>query len=421
MIFLYNLLTFLYLPVAILKLFYKKNFSFKEFKRIKERFGSLKINEFNLDKRFIWIHAVSVGEVNTSVKLIKKLQKDFPNKNILVTTTTETGSSRLKKIFKDDIYHQYLPFDVAYFVKKFINLLKLDCLILIETEIWPNLIIKCFNKKIPIILLNGRLSKKSLNKYKRFKNLSHQVFSKINLIIAQSNEDKINFAKIGANLSDIHVESSLKFDALDAEPAKPSFSFSAELINNKKIIVCASTHPNEEEILFKSFKILNDASVHLVLVPRHPHRAKSVGNFLKKENSDFSFLQENENFNLDLNKKVTVVNEIGHLNFLYSISDLAFIGGTLIEHGGQNFLEPVKYGIPISSGNSVYNFQEIADQLCELNILKYGNTAEEISSIWKIELNKKNKDIIKQACSEYILSQQGSLSRSAKKIKEHIK
>ena len=135
MIFLYNLLTFLYLPVAILKLFYKNNFSFKEFKRIKERFGSLKINEFNLDKRFIWIHAVSVGEVNTSVKLIKKLQKDFPNKNILVTTTTETGSSRLKKIFKDDIYHQYLPFDVAYFVKKFINLLKLDCLILIETEI----------------------------------------------------------------------------------------------------------------------------------------------------------------------------------------------------------------------------------------------------------------------------------------------
>ena len=149
------------MPVAILKLFYKKNFSFKEFKRIKERFGSLKINEFNLDKRFIWIHAVSVGEVNTSVKLIKKLQKDFPNKNILVTTTTETGSSRLKKIFKDDIYHQYLPFDVAYFVKKFINPLKLDCLILIETEIWPNLIIKCFNKKIPIILLNGRLSKKS--------------------------------------------------------------------------------------------------------------------------------------------------------------------------------------------------------------------------------------------------------------------
>ena len=161
------------------------------------------------------MHAVSVGEVNTSINLIKKLKKIIPNANILVTTTTQTGSNRLKQIFKEEVFHQYLPFDIVYFVNKFLRFWKPDCLILIETEIWPNLIYQCSNRKIPVFLLNGRLSTKSLVNYQKLNNLSKKTFSKIDMIIAQTDQDKENFTTLGANLNNIHVDYSLKFDALD--------------------------------------------------------------------------------------------------------------------------------------------------------------------------------------------------------------
>ena len=421
MLFFYNLITFLYLPIALIKLFYNKNFSLKEIDRVTERFGFISKEILKSSKKIIWIHAVSVGEVNTSINLIKNLQKTFPDKSILVTTTTSTGSERLKKIFKDDIFHQYLPFDVIFFIKRFLAFWKPNGLILIDTEIWPNLINQCSKRKIPVMLLNGRLSNKSLNNYKKMKTLFFKTFSKINLIIAQTDEDRNNFIEIGANSKKVIVDASLKFDALDESPLKPSFSFDEELLKERKIITCASTHPKEEEILFRSFKLLDDELSHLVLVPRHPQRAETIGEFLKKENVSFSFLKIKDKFHLDLNNKISIVNEIGHLNFLYSISNIAFIGGTLIKHGGQNFLEPLSHGLPISSGDSVYNFQEIANQLLELKILKYGNSAEEISSIWRDELSKKNNHLIKKKSFDYFSSKKGSLKRSIEKVKELIK
>ena len=421
MIFFYNLLTFFYLPIALIKLFYKKNFSFKEFKRIKERFGVFSASERDTNKKLLWVHAVSVGEVNTSINLIKKLQEVFPSADILVTTTTQTGSDRLKQLFQEEIFHQYLPFDVIYFVKKFLRLWRPDCLILIETEIWPNLIFQSSKKSIPVILINGRLSTKSLSNYQKLKGLSKKTFSRIDLIISQSEPDKDNFVALGANPRDVHIDSSLKFDALNFRSSESSFTYDENLIKDKKIITCASTHPTEEKILLNSYLALNDDSVHLVLAPRHPERANEVGDLLKKKSITFSFLKEKEINHLNIIKDVTIVNEIGHLDFLYSISDIAFIGGTLIKHGGQNFLEPLIHGLPISSGDSVYNFQEIANQLSELNILKYGNSAEEISSIWREELSKENNQLLKQKSLDYIHSKKGSLERSVEKIKQSIK
>ena len=421
MIFLYNLITFFYLPIALIKLFYKKDFSFKEFKRIKERFGVFSACDRDTNKKLLWVHAVSVGEVNTSINLIKKLQEVFPSADILVTTTTHTGSDRLKQIFQEEIFHQYLPFDVIYFVKKFLRLWRPDCLILIETEIWPNLIFQSSKNRIPVILINGRLSTKSLFNYQKLKGLSKKTFSKINTIISQSEQDKDNFVAVGANSRNVHIDSSLKFDALNFGFLKSTFTYDENLIKDKKIITCASTHPTEEEILLKSYLALNDDSVHLVLAPRHPERANEIGDFLRKESITFSFLKENEVNHLNIIKDVTIINEIGHLDFLYSISDIAFIGGTLIKHGGQNFLEPIIHGLPISSGDSVYNFQEIANQLSELNILKYGNSSEEISSIWREELSKENNQLLKQKSLDYIYSKTGSLERSVEKIKQTIK
>ena len=412
----YNLITFLYLPFALFKVFSKKEFSRDEIHRIKERFGFLPKKIKNAEENCIWIHAVSVGEVNTSLSLIEGLKEKYPKKNILVTTTTVTGSQRLKKIHGNSLNHQYLPFDLFFSVHKFLNSWNPICMILIDTEVWPNMIDQCSKRNIPSILLNGRLSNDSAKKYLKISSLSKKIFSKIDLIISQSQEDKNNFIKLGAKEEKTFHDFSLKFDAANEILSGLSFKVDKNALADKKLIVCASTHPSEEEILLESFKYLNDDSFHLILVPRHPHRASDVGKIMKEKSLDFSFLEiENKNL-LDLKNNITVVNQIGHLDSIFSIADLAFVGGTLIPHGGQNFLEPVKYGLPLTSGKSTYNFKEIAEELIDLDILRQGETAKQISLIWKNQLANSSLDTLKAKGKAYLSSKKGSVKRSIEKI-----
>ena len=418
---LYNLITFLYLPFALLKVFSKKEFSKEEIYRVKERFGFLpkKINDS--EKYSIWIHAVSVGEVNTSLSLIEELKEKYPEKNILVTTTTVTGSQRLKKIYGDSLNHQYIPFDLFFSVQKFINSWNPVCMILIDTEIWPNMIEQCSKRNIPSILLNGRLSNSSTKKYLKLSKFAKKLFSKINLIIAQSQEDKNNFMKLGAEKEKTFHDFSLKFDAANEILSGLSFNIDENALIDKKLIVCASTHPLEEKILLESFKNLDDDSCHLILVPRHPHRANEVGKIIEDNDIDFSFLEIDNQNTLNLKNNISVVNQIGHLDSIFSIADLAFIGGTLIPHGGQNFLEPVKYGLPLSSGKSIFNFKEIAAELLDLDILKQGETVEQISLVWKNQLLDSSSNELKMKGKAYLSSKKGSVKRSVEKINNILK
>ena len=162
-----------------------------------------------------------------------------------------------------------------------------------------------------------------------------------------------------------------------------------------------------------TFKILNDKSTHLVLVPRHPERANWIGSFLKKEDVTFSFLFNGEKLILNLENEITIVNEIGHLNYLYSISDLAFIGGTLIEHGGQNFLEAVQFGLPIFSGPNTYNFKEISEDLQSLQILNIIDSIEDLALEWG-EFSHDSQ--IKELSQNYLSSRQGAVQRSVEKL-----
>ena len=403
----YNLFLYILFPFAILRLFSKKEFNLSELPRIKERFGKVNL-ENNFQEKPLWIHAVSVGEVKVASLLVKEIKKRHPNIKIFLTVSTLTGSRQLKKLYGNDLEHQYLPYDLNIFVKRFLSSIKPKCLILIETEIWPNLINNCVKQNIPIALLNGRLSEKSLKKYQRFKTFFKKIFSQLSLVISQSQKDSDNFVIAGVIPQKVFFDYSLKFSDL-VSPNDSKEINKADDKKEKKIIVCASTHPKEEIFLINAYKKLNDSNFHLVLIPRHPHRSEEVQNILEDNKVTYAKFSNV----LDLSYEMTLVDKMGLVESFFKIADIAFMGGTLIPHGGQNFLEAVKHGLPIYSGASTYNFSGIVEDLQRLKILNIIETESDLASAWG---NFSYNSDFKNRSNDYLLSRQGSVERSIEKL-----
>ena len=403
----YNLFLYILFPFAILRLFSKKEFNLSELPRIKERLGKVNL-ENNFQEKPIWIHAVSVGEVKVASLLIKEIKKRHPDIKIFLTVSTLTGSRQLEKLYGNDLKHQYLPYDLNIFVKRFLLSIKPKCLILIETEIWPNLINNCVKQNIPIALLNGRLSKKSLKKYQRFETFFKKIFSQLSLVVSQSQKDSDNFVIAGVIPQKVFFDYSLKFsDLVSSNNSKEINKVDAK--KGKKIIVCASTHPKEEIFLINAYKKLNDSNFHLVLIPRHPHRSEEVRKIL--EDNKVAYVKFSNV--LDLSYEITLVDKMGLVESFFKIADIAFMGGTLIPHGGQNFLEAVKYGLPIYSGASTYNFSGIVEDLQRLKILNIIEKESDLASAWG---NFTYNSDLKNRSSDYLLSRQGSVERSIEKL-----
>ena len=403
----YNLFLYILFPFAILRLFSKKEFNLSELPRIKERLGKVNL-ENNFQEKPIWIHAVSVGEVKVASLLVKEIKKRHPNIKIFLTVSTLTGSRQLKKLYGNDLEHQYLPYDLNIFVKRFLSSIKPKCLILIETEIWPNLINNCVKQNIPIALLNGRLSEKSLKKYQRFETFFKKIFSQLSLVISQSQKDSDNFVIAGVIPQKVFFDHSLKFSDLVSSNDSKEIN-KAEDKKEKKIIVCASTHPKEEIFLVNAYKKLNDSNFHLVLIPRHPHRSEEVQNIL--EDNKVTYVKFSNV--LDLSYEMTLVDKMGLVESFFKIADIAFMGGTLIPHGGQNFLEAVKHGLPIYSGASTYNFSGIVEDLQRLKILNIIESESDLASAWG---NFSYNSDLKNRSNDYLLSRQGSVERSIEKL-----
>ena len=408
----YNLFLYILFPFAILRLFSKKEFNLSELPRIKERLGKVNL-ENNFQEKPIWIHAVSVGEVKVASLLVKEIKKQYPDIKIFLTVSTLTGSRQLQKLYGNDLEHQYLPYDLNIFVKRFLLSIKPKCLILIETEIWPNLINNCVKQNIPIALLNGRLSEKSLKKYQRFETFFKKIFSQLSLVVSQSQKDSDNFVIAGVIPQKVFFDHSLKFSDLVSSNDSKEIN-KAEDKKEKKIIVCASTHPKEEIFLVNAYKKLNDSNFHLVLIPRHPHRSEEVQNIL--EDNKVTYVKFSNV--LDLSYEMTLVDKMGLVESFFKIADIAFMGGTLIPHGGQNFLEAVKHGLPIYSGASTYNFSGIVEDLQRLKILNIIESESDLASAWD---NFTYNSDLKNRSSDYLLSRQGSVERSIEKLLPFIK
>ena len=357
-------------------------------------------------KPVILVHAVSVGEVLASRKFVKEILRRFPDHQVLITCTTQTGSATIKRLYGNSVFHQYLPFDLNFCLKRFLKIWEPKITFILETEIWPNLIHLLNKQKRKVFLVNGRMSEKSFKRYRSFLPLLGGVFSKLDYTICQGTQDRERFIELGVSREKIERDYSFKFDSVSLADGKNKIKIDK---NKKKIILCASTHDPEEKILVEAFGMLNDEETILVIAPRHPERVPKIIRDLKKNGTPPSTFSKNE-LKIDFSKKINLIDEIGHLEDLFSIADIAFIGGSLIPRGGQNFLEAVKFSLPISSGKSFYNFQEIGEDLLDMNILEVADSAEEIKNIWEKQLSFTSETISKKTKS-YFKERQGASLR----------
>ena len=402
---------FLCLPFMVGRILLKslKDSDYK--KHFLNRFGIYE-NAHNL-KDIVWFHAVSLGEVISSKKIVKTIAK---NNNVVLSVTTPTGLREAKKIFGLDIEIVYAPWDLKWFISNYFKTYKPKSLILFETEIWPNMITQSFKNKIPIILSNGRMSESSFKRYKKFNFLSNTVFQKITHAFVQSEAHKERFNLLGIHNHKISNTGSVKFDVeIKQNPLRNTIG--------NKILLAASTHKKEDEIVIKSYIQLleENEDLKLIIVPRHPDRAELIQSLLGNFKLDSILCKEiPQDFS---NNNVYVIKATGLLKELYSIATLSYVGGSLFkEYGGHNIIEPASQRCPFIVGPFMKNFLDIVNDFKNHNAcIQIQNEKELLNAFQTLLSDDELRDDMSTRAAEVCLRSQGSLQEQCNTILKIIR
>ena len=386
----YFLLWFIITPIIPLIFLYRILIGKENYKRINERFGYPLIKRPK--KNLIWINAVSLGELRSTIPLIKILLKQ--NYNILLTTVTTTSASHVKTIIKKidskNIIHQFSPIDHPLSNKIFLNHWNPCCLILIESEIWPNLINISYKKGIPLVLLQGRITERSYKRWLYVKSLSVLIFNKFCLIISQDIINGQRFEKLGATnvKKGINLKNAVPAPFMDKIKEKSLISN----INNRKVLLFASIHNNieNEAAITAHIKVKKYAKNLLtIIVPRHPEMADQILSLSKKYDLDTKIRSYDQHINNSTD--IYIADTIGELGSFFKIADICFMGGTLSNKGGHNLIEPAIEKCAIIYGPDVSNHQDISDILIKNNAaIQIKNIKELYTEIIKLYQNEEN-------------------------------
>ncbi|MCV6637219.1 lipid IV(A) 3-deoxy-D-manno-octulosonic acid transferase [Candidatus Albibeggiatoa sp. nov. NOAA] len=406
---LYSFLLYLLTPLILLKLWLRGKRAPAYRQRIGERFGFIP----KLKRHSIWVHAVSVGEVQAAMPFIQRLQQQYPDTAFLITTMTPTGSERVTATFGDSVQHVYLPYDYPDAVRRFLNRTQPKLLVLMETELWPNLLAACQKRDIPVIVANARLSEKSTRGYAKIGRFTRQVLANINHVAAQTEQDKQHFMQLGMNENKITVTGSIKFDLQLADNLEHQAKVLRQQLGTERLIwIAASTHDGEEQIILQVYQALMKKFTHLllILVPRHPERFNSVAQLC--EQHDLHIARRSLGQICDDNTDVYLGDTMGELQVLFAASDIAFVGGSLMPVGGHNLLEPAAVGLPVIFGQHVFTFTEISQQLLAVEAGK--QVENEQALLQAVELYAANPKLRQQAGQNglnYLQQNRGALDR----------
>ncbi|MFG1488077.1 lipid IV(A) 3-deoxy-D-manno-octulosonic acid transferase [Oceanospirillum sp. HFRX-1_2] len=313
-------------------------------------------------KPVIWLHAASVGEVIAATPLIHRLQQQFDQHLLVVTTMTATGARQARKALKGKGTQLMIPLDLPWFANRFLDNLKPEVAIVMETEIWPNLIHGCHQREIPVVFANGRLSEKSMLSYQKFKETTEEVLADIYAVAAKSKEDAQRFIELGAPRNKVSVTGSIKFDINPApELLEQGQALKESLFAERPVWVAGSTHAGEDERLLEAHKLLlqEHSDAVLILVPRHPQRFDDVAGLIESQELNFKRRSRDEGF--EDSDQVLLADTMGELMLMYAASDIAFVAGSLMPIGGHNLLEPASLGKPVLSGGHLFNFADVAE------------------------------------------------------------
>lgn len=357
---LYSIATFLLTPVVLFRLAMRGIKTPAYFRRWKERFGVFPNPNF---KKSILIHAVSVGEVNAAIPLIKALMKKYIDYNFVITTVTPTGSDRVQQIFGNTVFHLYLPYDLSGAVKRFLKKVKPELAVVMETEIWPNLFRFCKKRNIPIVVANARLSELSLKGYKWVQSLATMAVNNTKFVAAQTQTDAQRMIRLGCDADKIYVVGSLKFDIIiEDETLRKGREIHKHCANNL-IWIAASTHQEDENKVLAAYKYLKNKYPELLLliVPRHPERFQTTAQSCVQ--LGFNTQLRSKVGLYDIEADVFIVDAMGEMLEFYAASDIAFVGGSLANIGGHNVLEAAVFKLPVLVGPNTHNFADITQLL----------------------------------------------------------
>lgn len=382
----------------------------------------IKMGNFDLPKNFdkskktIMIHGVSVGEVVSLEKLIRKVKEEFPNHNLVLTTGTKTGQeTAIKKMGDVADFITYFPLDIKFFVEKFLDKINPDVILIAETEIWPIFIYTAKKRNIKTYIINGRMSDESFKMYKILKPFFKNVLPMYSGIFVQSEIDKARLNEAGANINQLDVMKNLKFDV-------NKFDVDIDLnTNNSKVLIAGSTHKGEDEIVLRVYKKLKELipNLKLLLAPRHITRTPDVQNLIKSFNFSYNLYSKNKQFSD--NSDILLLDVMGELAKLYAKIDVAFIGGSFNNTGGHNPLEAIIFDKPTISGPSIKNFRDIYAILKMNNAAFVVNNEEEFFEIAKkLLLDEKYYQEIKNNANKAFKNQQGALNFVIDKLKKVI-
>lgn len=354
----YTGLLYLALPVILVRLLLRGFRNKAYWSRWGERFGRVDIRP-----GVIWFHAVSVGEVQAAAPLIESL---LPA-DVLVTTMTPTGSAQVKRLFAEGVQHCYAPYDYPGAVKRFLDRTRPRCLVILETEIWPNTIHQCRERGIKVAFANLRLSRRSYRRYARVGRFIASVLGQVDLFAVQAEPDAQRLVELGADRDAVHVTGSIKFEVeLPASLSEVAQVLRREWGQERPVWIAGSTHEDEDEQVLDAFEQLlpSHPDLLLVLVPRHPERFPAVARLCRRR--DLSVVRRSDGAgNVSADTRVYLGDTMGELGLMYAASDIAFVGGSLVRSGGHNILEPCALGLPVLFGPHMRNFLQIGEMAIE--------------------------------------------------------
>jgi 3-deoxy-D-manno-octulosonic-acid transferase len=371
--YLYIVLLTIALPFILLRQWWRARRQPGAFARLGERVGRY---PFKLHGA-VWVHAVSVGEVIAAIPLIKALQVAYAGHPVIVTTMTTTGAARVKAAFGDTVRHAYLAYDTPGGAHRFLAATQPVLGVIMETEIWPNLLLACEQKNVPVCLVNARLSEKSAKGYARFGSLTRETLCRFAFIACAAESDAKRFLALGANPKRLSVSGNIKYD-LVVSPNLIAEAVKWRDMDRPFVWVAASTHEGEESIILAAHQRLREhhPKALLILVPRHPERFDAIFSMCSA-----LFKTERRSLSAQCHKDAAVYlgDTMGELLFFYAVSDVAFVGGSLIPRGGHNILEPAALAKPIISGTHVFNFETIMADFTEAKAMSFVNNADDLA------------------------------------------
>ncbi len=419
---LYNILQLILLPVLIvpatLIVLCIPKYRMRSLQRLGIGLAAIPDTNKNKNEKRIWIHALSVGEVSSALPLVAGIRKELPDIRIVFSASSRAGAATAKKLLADEIdYFIPFPFDILPVIKHFLKRIQPDCFILVETDFWPNFLSALQTKNIPSLLVNGRISVKSMRSYRRFSFFFRPVFNTFHTLSMQTEHDRQSLINLGIDDRKVQTLGNLKYDNALFSSSKRNLPLPFTLPDNILLITAGSTHKGEEEIVLQSYRELQKTfpNLYIVIAPRNIERGRAIQALAQTLG-----LQGNLRSQINAGgRDLFILDVIGELNTVYSHCQIAFVGGSLVPRGGHNPIEPAVFAVPVICGEHMEDFSEITDKLLQTGgAFSVRNATDLSDTLLRLLGDEPARNAAGDAAMTCIREQQGVIHRHIKLLKQ---